>query len=75
MASAVISNKAPIKTKRIEDSLFIVKTIKQKDLRITTINETLPFRIRFTSVKVPGVSSQNVPPIPLQIIGFSNYII
>jgi hypothetical protein len=75
MASAVISNKAPIKTKRIEDSLFSVKTIKQKDLRITTINQTLPFRIRFTSVKVPGLSSQNVPPIPLQIIGFSNYII
>jgi hypothetical protein len=75
MASAVISNKPPVITKRIEDSLFIVKIIKQKDLRITTINETLPFRIRFTSVKVPGVSSQNVPPIPLQIIGFSNYII
>jgi hypothetical protein len=75
MASAVISNKPPVITKRIEDSLFIVKTIKQKDLRITTINETLPFRIRFTSVKVPGVSPQNFPAIPLQVIGFSNYII
>jgi hypothetical protein len=75
MASAVIVDKSPVKTKRIENSSFIVKTIKQKDIRLTTINQTLPFRIRFTSVKVPGTSGQNVPPIPLQIIGFSNYII
>ena len=75
MASALIVDKSPVKTKRIENSSFIVKTIKQKDIRFTTINQTLPFRIRFTSVKVPGTSSQNIPPIPLQIIGFSNYII
>jgi len=75
MASAVIFDKSPVKTKRIENSSFVVKTIKQKDIRLTTINQTLPFRIRFTSVKVPGTSPQNIPPIPLQIIGFSNYII
>ena len=75
MASAVIVDKSPVKTKRIENSSFIVKTIKQKDIRLTTVNQTLPFRIKFTSVKVPGTSGQSVPPIPLQIIGFSNYII
>lgn len=75
MASAVIVDKSPVKTKRIENSSFVVKTIKQKDIRLTTINQTLPFRISFTSVKVPGTSPQNIPPIPLQIIGFSNYII
>jgi hypothetical protein len=75
MASAVIFDKSPVKTKRIENSSFVVKTIKQKDIRLTTINQTLPFRIRFTAVKVPGTSPQNIPAIPLQIIGFSNYII
>ncbi len=56
MASAVIFDKSPVKTKRIENSSFVVKTIKQKDIRLTTINQTLPFRIRFTAVKVPGTS-------------------
>jgi hypothetical protein len=75
MASAVIVDKSPVKTKRIENSLFLVKTIKQKDVKLATINQTLPFRIRFTSVNIPVISGQSVPPIPLQVIGFSNYII
>jgi hypothetical protein len=75
MASAVIVDKSPVKTKRIENSLFLVKTIKQKDVKLATINQTLPFRIRFTFVNIPVISGQSVPPIPLQIIGFSNYII
>ena len=75
MASAVIVDKSPVKTKRIENSLFLVKTIKQKNVKLATINQTLPFRIRFTSVNIPVISGQSVPPIPLQVIGFSNYII
>jgi hypothetical protein len=75
MASAVIVDKSPVKTKRIENSLFLVRTIKQKDVKLATINQTLPFRIRFNSVNIPVISGQSVPPIPLQIIGFSNYII
>lgn len=39
------------------------------------ISSTLPFRVKFTSIKVPGYSSSNPPPIPLQVIGFSNYIL
>jgi hypothetical protein len=75
MASAVIVDKSPVKTKRIKNSSFAVKTIKQKDIKLTTINQILPFRIRFTAVNVPAISAQSVPPIPLQVIGFSNYII
>lgn len=40
-----------------------------------SISSTLPFRVKFTSIKVPGYSSSNPPPIPLQVIGFSNYIL
>jgi hypothetical protein len=66
MATAVISSKTAAKT----------KTIKQEDYaRIVLINEILPFRVRFTSIGVEGYSPTNVPPIPLQIIGFSNYIL
>jgi hypothetical protein len=39
------------------------------------IEETLPFRVKFTAIKVPGYSQTNPPPIPLQVIGFSNYIL
>ena len=75
MASAVIVDKSPVKTKRIKKSSFVVKTVQEKNIKLTTINQTLPFRIRFTAVTVPSSSGQSVPPIPLQIIGFSNYII
>lgn len=54
----------------------ITKKIKQEDYpRIVRINEVLPFRVRFTSIGVEGYSPSNVPPIPLQVIGFSNYIL
>ena len=43
--------------------------------RIVLINEVLPFRVRFTSIGVEGYSSTNPPPIPLQVIGYSNYIL
>lgn len=39
------------------------------------IKHALPFRVRFTSINVEGYSSTNVPPIPLQVIGYSNYIL
>lgn len=66
MATAVISSKTATNTKKI----------KQEDYpKVVLINEILPFRIRFTSIGVEGYSPTNVPPIPLQVIGFSNYIL
>ena len=43
--------------------------------RISLIEETLPFRIKFTAIMVPGYGPNNVPAIPLQVIGYSNYIL
>jgi hypothetical protein len=37
--------------------------------------ELLPFRVKFTNVSVFGYSKTNPPPIPLQVIGYSNYIL
>ena len=39
------------------------------------INDVLPFRVRFTTVNIPGYSSTNIPGIGLQVIGVSNYIL
>jgi hypothetical protein len=39
------------------------------------VQEVLPFRVQFTNVSVFGYSKTNPPPIPLQIIGYSNYLL
>lgn len=39
------------------------------------IKHSLPFRVRFTSINIEGYGPNNVPPIPLQVIGYSNYIL
>lgn len=66
---------------RIEEDLFLTKSIKTKNLYITEIeenlgtvkiNEVLPFRIKFINVGIPGY---NVPPIGIAIIGYNNYIL
>ena len=74
MASVSIFDNQPVKTKKIENIDFSITKFKTGK-RISVINEVLPFRIRFTAIQVPSVSPTNVPPIPLQIIGFSNYIL
>ena len=58
--------------------------IKELDKRYIKINditpkvkleEVLPFRVQFINVGTYGYSKNNPPPIPLQIIGYSNYIL
>lgn len=66
MSTAVLKNKTPVKTKKIKLANYP---------SIVLINEVLPFRIRFTSIGVEGFSVGNPPPIPLQVIGYSNYIL
>jgi len=73
MATVVINNNAPVFTKDIERVSFPNVEITQPN-RGVNINSILPFRIRFTAIQVP-TSIGNVPAIPLQVIGFSNYIL
>jgi len=58
--------------------------IQELDLRRVRINhiqpkarvqEVLPFRVQFINVSVFGYSKTNPAPIPLQVIGYSNYIL
>lgn len=74
MATAKIIDNLNNKTKRIELVDYPVIKIIEPDRQVR-INDILPFRVRFTSIIIEGYSSNNVPPIPLQVIGFSNYIL
>ena len=73
MATVVINNNTPVFTKAVERVSFPNVQITQPN-RGVSINSVLPFRIRFTAIKIP-TSIANVPAIPLQVIGFSNYIL
>ncbi len=74
MAKAVISKKNKVVTKLIETSDYGIIKIRP-DKRSVTMNEVLPFRVKFINIGIEGYSANNVPPIPLQVIGFSNYIL
>jgi hypothetical protein len=39
------------------------------------ITEVLPFRVKFTAIQIEGLGIGNTPAIPLQVIGYSNYIL
>lgn len=74
MATAVITSKNPVITRTI-DKTKTPNTIIVGPTRLSIINETLPYRLRFTTIQVPGYSPTNVPGIGLQVIGYSNWIL
>lgn len=74
MASVALATKIKGKTIRIEQENFS-KTSFKTSRRLSTIEQVLPFRIKFTAIGIPGYGPNNVPAIPLQIIGYSNYIL
>jgi hypothetical protein len=73
MATVTINSNNPVATKIIERVSFPKAEIVDLNRGIS-INSVLPFRIRFTAIQIPS-SIGNVPAIPLQVIGFSNYIL
>ena len=73
MATVVINNNTPVFTKAIDRVSFSTVEITEAT-RGVSINSVLPFRIRLTAIQVP-TSIANIPAIPLQIIGLSNYIL
>ena len=71
---AIITEKDRINTRSIDNKNFYRSTVLEST-RTVKINEVLPFRIRFTEVRVPGFNINNIPGIGLQIIEYSNYIL
>jgi hypothetical protein len=74
MATVKIYEDRPVFTKRIEQD-FSIRTSIASTPKTAVINSKLPFRIRFTATRIESDGINNVPPIPLQIIGYSNYIL
>ena len=58
-----------------------IKDLELRRIRIdhlqpkARVEEVLPFRVQFINVSVFGYSKTNPAPIPLQVIGYSNYIL
>jgi hypothetical protein len=73
MATAVIINKSNLTRKVESKDYFKLKIVSPE--RIVRINETLPFRVKFTNIIIPGYNANNVPGIGLQVIEYSNYIL
>jgi hypothetical protein len=74
MATVKIYEDRPVFTKRIEQN-FAIRTSISAPSKNVVINSTLPFRIRLTAIRIEAGGPSAVPPIPLQIIGYSNYIL
>ena len=74
MATAVILNELNNKTKRIFPIDYPL--IQVEDFtRNTLITEILPFRVKFSAIQIVAIGLGNTPGIPLQVIGYSNYIL
>ena len=74
MATAVILDDLKNKTERIFTIDYALTQIDDFT-RITVITEVLPFRVKFTAIQIVAIGLGNTPPIPLQVIGYSNYIL
>jgi hypothetical protein len=74
VARAVISDKNQIDTVLIQNKNSYRSIISQPKGTVL-INQVLPFRVRFTDIKIPGYGPNNVPGIGIQVIGYSNYIL
>ncbi len=74
MATAVILDELNNKTKRIFSIDYPL--IQVEDFtRNTLITEILPFRVKFSAIQIVAIGLGNTPGIPLQVIGYSNYIL
>lgn len=74
MAKAVISNIRKTRVGFIKTSDFFNAKIYDAPGTVK-INETIPFRVKFTNIGIPGYGPNNIPGIGIQVIGLSNYIL
>jgi hypothetical protein len=74
MANAVIIDEQKVKTRKLSAKTFSIFNIVRPK-RTVLINQTIPFRVKFTNIGIESYSANNVPGIGIQVIGFSNYIL
>ena len=74
MATAKLLDNLQSKTERIFPIDY--PSVQVEDFtRQTIITEVLPFRVKFTAIQIQSIGLGNTPAIPLQVIGYSNYIL
>ncbi len=74
MATALILDELNGKTKQIFPVDYPLIQVKGFT-RVTVITEVLPFRVKFSAIQIQAIGLGNTPAIPLQVIGYSNYIL
>ncbi len=74
MATALILDELNGKTKQIFPVDYPLIQVKGFT-RDTVITEVLPFRVKFSAIQIQAIGLGNTPAIPLQVIGYSNYIL
>jgi hypothetical protein len=74
MATALILDELNGKTKQIFPIDYPL--IQVEDFtRNTLITDILPFRVKFSAIQIQAIGLGSTPAIPLQVIGYSNYIL
>jgi hypothetical protein len=74
MATALILDELNGKTKQIFPIDYPL--IQVEDFtRNTLVTNILPFRVKFSAIQIVAIGLGNTPAIPLQVIGYSNYIL
>jgi hypothetical protein len=74
MATAVILDDLKNKTEKIFPIDYPLVQIEDFTIN-ALITEVLPFRVKFTAIQIESLGIGNTPAIPLQVIGYSNYIL
>jgi hypothetical protein len=74
MATATLTDNLSNKVQKIFPIDYSVVEIKDQT-REVRIDAVLPFRVRFTAIQIEKLGIGNTPAIPLQVIGYSNYIL
>jgi hypothetical protein len=74
MATSVILDSLQNKTEKIFPIDYPLVQIEDFT-RNTLITEVLPFRVKFSAIQIVAIGLGNTPGIPLQVIGYSNYIL
>ena len=74
MATALILDKLNGKTKKIFPIDYPLVRVEEVT-RNVIVSDILPFRVRFTAIQIQAIGLGNTPAIPLQVIGYSNYIL
>jgi hypothetical protein len=74
MATALILDKLKNKTEKIFPIDYPIVQIEDFTIQ-AVITEVLPFRVKFSAIQIQAIGLGNTPAIPLQVIGYSNYIL